>query len=88
MFSFLFHDSPLVWCYPSTHFGPSVSLYVPSVALHELESKLLKGGYIGEYMGSIIGVIKGGTRSLDYGSHELESKLHAGGCIGEYYRQY
>ena len=28
-------------------------------------SKLLKGGYIG----SIIGLIKGDTRSLDYGSH-------------------
>ena len=28
----------------------------------------LKGGYIGEIYGTIIGVIKGDTRSLDYGS--------------------
>ena len=30
-------------------------------------SKLLKGGgYRGDYIGSIIGPIKGGTRNLDY----------------------
>ena len=28
----------------------------------------LKGGYLGEYMGSSFGVIKEDTRSLDYGS--------------------
>ena len=30
----------------------------------------LKGGYIGDYIGTTIGVIKGDTRSLDTGSHE------------------
>ena len=29
----------------------------------------LKGGYIGDYIGTTIGVIKGDTRSLDYGSY-------------------
>ena len=30
----------------------------------------LKGGYIGDYIGSTIGVIKGDTMSLDYCSCE------------------
>ena len=30
----------------------------------------LKGGYIGEYIGTMIGGIKGDTRSLDYSSDE------------------
>ena len=30
----------------------------------------LKGGYKGDYIGGIIGVIKGDTRSLDYSSYE------------------
>ena len=29
----------------------------------------LQGVYIGDYMGGTIGVIKGDTRSVDYGSH-------------------
>ena len=29
---------------------------------------ILKGGYIGDYIGTIIGLNKGDTRSLDYGS--------------------
>ena len=34
--------------------------------VYELLSKLLKGGYIGDYIGgTTIGVIKGDTRSLD-----------------------
>ena len=40
-----------------------------------LGSKLLEGGYIGDYMGSITVVIKGDVRSLDYRSYGL-------GCIG------
>ena len=37
------------------------------LAPHELYSKLLKGGYIGDYVGITIRVIKGDTRSLDNG---------------------
>ena len=36
-------------------------------------SKLLKGGYIGDDIGSTIGVIKGDTKSLDYSSYGLVS---------------
>ena len=36
---------------------------------YELKSKLLKGGYMGDYIGTTIGVIKGDTRSLDYSSY-------------------
>ena len=32
-------------------------------------SKLLQGGYIRDYNGSVIGMIKGVARSLDYRSH-------------------
>ena len=46
-----------------------------SLTLCQLQSKglgfrvkPLKRGYIGDYMGDIIGVIKGDARSLDYGS--------------------
>ena len=42
----------------------------------------LEGGYIGDYMGTTIGVIKGDTRSLDNGSYELQSKLLKGDFIG------
>ena len=35
--------------------------------MYEVKSKLLKGGYIEGY----IGVVKGPTRSLDYGSHRV-----------------
>ena len=42
---------------------------------YELESKLLKGGYMGDYIGGTIRVIKGDTRSLDYSSYELLSIL-------------
>ena len=35
-----------------------------------LSSKLLKGGYIGDYIGDTAGVIKGDTRRLDYSSYE------------------
>ena len=38
--------------------------------IYEPQSKLLKGGYIGDYIGTTIGVIKGDTRSLDNGSYE------------------
>ena len=38
-------------------------------------SKLLKGGYIRDYIGSTIGVNKGDTRSLDYGSHVTSDGL-------------
>ena len=31
----------------------------------------LKGGYLGDYVGATIGVIKGDTRSLDYGSYDI-----------------
>ena len=37
---------------------------------HSLNS--LKGGYMGDYIGYIIGVIKGDTRSLDHGSNAME----------------
>ena len=30
----------------------------------------LKGGYIGDYIGTTIGGIRGDTRSLDYGSDQ------------------
>ena len=33
----------------------------------------LKGGYIGDYVGTTIGVIKGDTRSLGYSSYVLVS---------------
>ena len=36
---------------------------------YEPQSKLLKGGYISDYIGTTIGVIKGDTRSLDNGSY-------------------
>ena len=29
----------------------------------------LKGGYIGDYIGTTVGVIKGDTRSLDYNTY-------------------
>ena len=35
----------------------------------------LKGGYIGDHIGGSIGVIKGDTRSLDYGSYEERRKV-------------
>ena len=38
----------------------------------ELKSKLLTKGYIGEYKGYIIGLIKGDTRILDYCSCSLK----------------
>ena len=38
----------------------------------------LNRGYIGEYIGDYYGVIKGDTRSLDYGSHGHESRLRLG----------
>ena len=40
---------------------------------HSLNS--LKGEYIGDYIGTTIGVIKGDTRSLDYGSFGYWSKF-------------
>ena len=40
-----------------------------SWASFALQSKLIKGGYIGD--GTIMGLIKGDTRSLDYGSFAL-----------------
>ena len=39
---------------------------------HSLNS--LNGGYVGEYIGTTIGVIKGDTRSLDYSSYGV-------GCV-------
>ena len=39
--------------------------------LYELESKLLQGGYIGDYR-SIKGVKKEDTRSLDYNMHVMK----------------
>ena len=41
---------------------------------HELETEFIQEGLfsnIGDYMRSIIGVVKGDTRSLEYSSHEL-----------------
>ena len=38
--------------------------------------------------GSMIGLIKGDTRSLDYSSYELESKLMKKGYVGEYIGKY
>ena len=52
-----------------------VGLNVQAVCSYELQSKLLKGGYIGDYIGKIVGVIKEDTRSLDYSSYELQSIL-------------
>ena len=45
---------------------------------YQLESQLLKGGYIGEYIGTTTGVIKGYTWSLDRKS--LCSRGYRGGC--------
>ena len=42
---------------------------VKSVA-PDLQSKLLKGGYIADSIGSIFSVTAGDTRSLDYGSYD------------------
>ena len=36
---------------------------------YEPYSELLKGDYIGDYMGTTTGVMKGATRSLDYSSY-------------------
>ena len=36
----------------------------------------LKRGYIGDYMGTTMGVIKGDTRSLDCSSYRLPQYLH------------
>ena len=36
---------------------------------YDLQSKLLKGDYIGDSIGSIIGVSKEDTRSLDYNTY-------------------
>ena len=50
--------------------GTNAPFYPPQINMshcHSLNS--LKGGYIGDYIGSIIGVLKGDTRSLDYSSH-------------------
>ena len=44
--------------------------------MSELESKLLKGGYMGYYTGEgVIGLIKGDARSLDYSSYEERPEL-------------
>ena len=43
---------------------------------HSLNS--LKGGYIGDYIGTTIGVVKGDTRSLDYSLHVIG--VEAAGC--------
>ena len=40
----------------------------------------LKGGFIGDYRGNIIGAIKGDTRSLDYSSYSDIEDLQ--GAIG------
>ena len=42
------------------------------MSIYELEFKLLRGGYIGDYMGSLIGLIKGDTWSLNSGSCAFE----------------
>ena len=43
----------------------------PVLMSHELSSKLLKGGlYKGFYRDHYMGVTRGDTRSLDYGSHQ------------------
>ena len=39
--------------------------------LYEPYSKLLKGGCIGDYIGTTIRVIKGDTRSLDSSSYRV-----------------
>ena len=52
-----------------------ICLVVRSEALRAMETHMshslnsLKGGYIRDYIGTTIGVIKGDTRSLDYSSH-------------------
>ena len=46
--------------------GPTVGLR----SLHELCLNSLKGGYIGDDIGTAVGGIKGDTGSLYYGSHE------------------
>ena len=46
---------------------------------YELQSKLFKGGYLGNIWGSIIGVIKGDTRSLDYSSYSDPLLIRAEG---------
>ena len=40
-----------------------------SVYTYELQSKLLKGGYIGDYIGEVMRIIKGDTWSSGYGSY-------------------
>ena len=39
------------------------------IYMYELQSKLLKGGHVGDCIGTTVGVIQGDTRSLDYGSY-------------------
>ena len=34
-----------------------------------------------DYMGEIIGLIKGDTRSLDYSSHKFEGLANSGGLV-------
>ena len=57
---------PGIWCFKA---GTLLGLgFINSL---ELSSKLLKGDYIGEYIGDDYRVIKGDTRSLAYGSFSL-----------------
>ena len=37
--------------------------------IHELLSKLLKGGYVEDYLGEYFGAFRGDTRGFDYSSH-------------------
>ena len=47
-----------------------------NIAPYELQSKLPKEGYIRDYIGTSIGVIKGDSRSLDY--------THIGSRLGKH----
>ena len=46
-----------------------VTSRAPNVFYVELYMSYLKGGSIGDYIGTTIGVIKGDTSSLDYSSY-------------------
>ena len=51
---------------------------------YKLQSKLLKGGYIGSYIGTTIRVIKRDTRSLDYSSYNNPNFPHYLAVSGPY----
>ena len=59
----------LVKVHLSCPFGETID---KSIASYELQSKLPKEGYIRNYIGTNIGVIKRDSRSLDYSSYRQQ----------------